>query len=246
VVCPTIIRAFETAAPRYDSFASVQAHVAKTLVEYIDDGHVTTPQTILDIGCGTGLLCSEAAKRWPHATITALDAAPAMLQEAKRKNPNLITLHDDAASFTTTERFDLILSSMALHWLPRPETVLRHWQSLLQPTGSLYVALPIEGSLSEWRTCCAEHGVKDGLWDFPPADFANDSAHSITLKKITASYPSAHAFLCEMKNSGAATAHPHHRAIPTPTMRALLTNSPKPFEVSYDVLFCRVYVGGRK
>ncbi len=237
----TIIRAFETAAPRYDSFASVQAEIAKTLMDTIGDEAVSNPQTILDIGCGTGLLCKEAAKRWPQASITALDASPAMLREAKRKNPNLLTLHADAASFTTTERYDLIVSSMALHWLANPHAVLKHWQTLLQPTGVLYVALPIAGSLSEWHALCATHGVKDGLWDFPPANVSDNIASSVTLKKITACYPSSHAFLREMKNSGAATAHPDHRAIPTPIMRALLHHSPKPFQVSYDVLFCKIY-----
>ena len=73
---------------------------------------------ILDIGCGTGFVAEAAARHWPLAHISAIDAAPAMLDEARRKLPHLANHRRRYCNASgLNPPIDLILSSMALHWM---------------------------------------------------------------------------------------------------------------------------------
>jgi malonyl-CoA O-methyltransferase len=62
-----VARAFGKAARSYDVAAGIQAQVAETLVA---TASFSAPQTILDIGCGTGLVLAQTAERWPDAGLT--------------------------------------------------------------------------------------------------------------------------------------------------------------------------------
>ncbi len=67
------------------------------------------PLTILDIGCGTGLIANAYAAQGHR--VTGLDPAPAMLDIARKKpNGKLVTWAEgDARSFTFSAPFDLII-----------------------------------------------------------------------------------------------------------------------------------------
>ena len=180
-----IDHAFDRAAHSYDTTATIQAEVAETLVT---SAPVFAPRSILDIGCGTGFVLTRAAARWPQAQLTGLDLAPAMLSEAKRKIARLSILRADAGTCDLDQRFDLIFSSMMLHWLAQPAEILRRWQRWLTPQGVLCVAVPVAGSLGAWRDLCDEAGVGHGVWPFPPSDFANGLASDRVLRQHAMSY----------------------------------------------------------
>jgi SAM-dependent methyltransferase len=122
-----ITRSFDAAAAGYDAAALLQRNVAEKLVRRAGAPNAAS---ILDIGCGTGAVASLAAQKWPQATITGIDASPAMLQEAQKKVSGLTILQADAADLHLNRKFDLIFSSMLLHWLPRPGEVLKDWTEL--------------------------------------------------------------------------------------------------------------------
>ncbi len=58
---------------------------ALELVGRVENGRA--PETILDIGCGTGRLLSRAGLRWPPAHLVGVDASPGMLEMARRRLP---------------------------------------------------------------------------------------------------------------------------------------------------------------
>jgi 2-polyprenyl-3-methyl-5-hydroxy-6-metoxy-1,4-benzoquinol methylase len=67
------------------------------------------PQQILDLGCGTGLLCDAYAARGHH--VTGVDPTAAMLQVARRK-PNggaIEWVQAYAQTYRSERRFDLII-----------------------------------------------------------------------------------------------------------------------------------------
>lgn len=232
-----VASAFEGAAATYDSNSTLQEEVADRLVMR---AKFSRPNTILDIGCGTGHLTMRIAARWPEARITALDASRAMLDVVARKLPQAETLRCDAAEIAPSRTYDLIFSSMALHWLPEPRAALGHWIRLLNPGGRLYVALPIEGSLSEWREVCAAAGVRDGLWSFPPADFAEGLVRSSEVETHSIDHRTAREFLDSMKKTGAHTPRLNHRPTPAGTLRRLLESSSSHFIATYRVLYLSV------
>lgn len=229
-----IASAFDAAATTYDSNSALQRRVAD---ELIGQARTTRPKTILDIGCGTGHLTKRIAERWPEAQITALDVSRAMLDEVARKLPNARTIRCDAAAIASSQTYDLIFSSMALHWMPDPRAVLARWSRLLNASGQLHVALPIEGSLHEWREACAAAGMQDGLWGFPSADFAEGLGRSATTKAHSLLFRSAREFLDSMRKTGADTARIDHRPMPAGRLRRLLEIYGDRFIATYRVLY---------
>jgi len=234
---PIVARAFDKAASSYDAAAHAQAEVAKTLVASAD---FAQPRSILDIGCGTGFVLAEAAARWPEGKLTGLDVAPAMLSEAKRKIPRLATLRADAGTCDLTERFDLIFSSMTLHWFSRPAETLRRWQRWLTPQGVLCVAVPVAGSLGAWGELCEGAGVDHGLWPFPPADFADGLTRDRALRQHAMTYGSVLEFFRDLKRSGGGTPRDDHRPICPALLRKLFQAAPRPFKVGYNVLYAQM------
>lgn len=229
-----IAQSFDGAAQSYDRAASTQAEIASRLVLKAAS-LMQAPKNVLDIGCGTGLVAKAAVQQWPNAALTAVDAAPAMLKEAKRKISSLRVIEGDISERKFGPEFDLILSSMALHWLPNPRAALERWRSWLKPGGHLFAAALIEGSFQEWRDLCAAEGLADGLWLFPAANFAADL--DCEEQMIRVSYPSAAEFLHRLKAIGADTPRLDHRPFNVANMRRLLARAPKPFAVTYRVLY---------
>lgn len=157
-----------------------------------------------------------------------------MLAAAQAKLPQVRFALADAGNIPPTEQFDLVLSSMALHWLPDPAAALAQWQSLLAPGGAMHVAVPVQGSLGEWKALCARHGIQDRLWRFPARhDFAADGA--VHCHRVI--HDDARAFLASMKKTGAASASPATAAMPPSVLRALLRAAPKPFPVSFAIAY---------
>ena len=97
---------------------------------------------ILDFGCGTGELIQKILILYPGTEqIVGFDPVEEMLRQAQKKMKQLpdsqqkkvvLQNHQD---YTT--KFDLVVSSSVLHYLPHPEEALLHLKSLLKEGGTL-------------------------------------------------------------------------------------------------------------
>ncbi|WP_296713453.1 methyltransferase [Rhodoblastus sp.] len=235
----SIVAAFDAAAQSYDAMTQVQREVARALVARAA-GEFSVPKAILDLGAGTGHVTELALQQWPHAKLTALDAAPAMLARLRAKFPrarfpNVATIRRDAARLDGVGRYDLILSSMMLHWLDAPRDALALWRGHLAPAGLLCVAVPVAGSLLEWRDFTRSAGIEDGLWDFPPEDFAKGLGANIEISDFPAAYPDARAFLRALKSAGAHKSRPGAPSARTGALRRLLATRAGPFRATFRV-----------
>ena len=103
------------------------------------------PIQALDLGVGTGYFTARLLKAYPNARVDALDGAEAMLEMARArlgKRGDSVSLQvgdfrDLSRLFPGGERFDVVLSSYALHHLSREEkiSVVRQAAALLRPGG---------------------------------------------------------------------------------------------------------------
>jgi len=96
----------------------------------------------LDVGCGTGFLALELARRGHH--VTGVDFAPAMIAEARRKATEAaiaIRLEQGDAEQLEfpSRRFDFVISRHLLWTLPHPEAAIGEWIRVLRPGGRLVV-----------------------------------------------------------------------------------------------------------
>ena len=102
------------------------------------------PARIIDLGCGPGNSTAVLARRWPRAALTGLDSSPAMLAAAKKNYPTLTWVQSDIAAWAETnpERFNLIFSNAALHWVPDHAMVLPRLFAGIAPKGALAFQMP--------------------------------------------------------------------------------------------------------
>jgi SAM-dependent methyltransferase len=94
----------------------------------------------LDVGCGTGFLSLELARRGHR--VTGIDFAPQMLAEARKKaaaqGVAVRFEEGDAEQLPFAEgSFDLVMTRHVLWTLPHPEAAIDEWIRVLRPGGRL-------------------------------------------------------------------------------------------------------------
>ena len=99
-------------------------------------------QDALDVGCGTGFLAIELAKRGHRAT--GIDFAPAMVNLARGKAAaSGLTMRFEEADAERlpfpSDSFDVVISRHVLWTLPHPEAAIDEWHRVLRRGGRLVV-----------------------------------------------------------------------------------------------------------
>lgn len=163
----SIERRFGKSALSYDGFAPTQAYVAKSLVGAI----TSSPKTIFEIGCGTGLLTAELVAKFPDAKITVSDISTDMLAACRAKfvdNPQLEFLALNAETEPLPGCYDLIALSMVAHWFSDTPKTLAKLQQHLNPRGVCYFSTIGEDCFIEWQQALMTLNLPLGL-RIPPA-----------------------------------------------------------------------------
>lgn len=108
-----------------------------------DDG---SRQRLLDIGCGQGDFCREAAGFFPHWEIRGIDISASGLAFAKSKCPQgqfyQADLMDPGALPPWREWASCVVCSELLEHVEDPATVVANIHTLMQPGGRLVVTVP--------------------------------------------------------------------------------------------------------
>jgi malonyl-CoA O-methyltransferase len=164
-----VAQSFGARAASYEEHAVLQRAIAKRLVCLLPP--LRRPR-VLELGCGTGLFSRHLLARYPDGTFVLTDLAPSMVEESRR---NLAGLGEkrvsfevmDAARPTAGGPFDLIATSMTLHWLADPVAALTTVRQHLAPGGLLIYATISGKSFPEWRQVLTTQGSPIGLTDIP-------------------------------------------------------------------------------
>jgi len=130
-------RHFDRAAASYDASAVLQAQVREQLLGRLD-WIAFTPETVIDLGCGTGHGAVALARRWPGARVIAADFAPGMLREALRHDTGgrCERLAADARALPLPDAsVDLVFSNLMLPWCDDLDAVFAEVARVLRPRG---------------------------------------------------------------------------------------------------------------
>ena len=126
-------------AKRYSETSQWQRERGLLLLE---TANPSASQTVLDLGCGTGELSAELARRvGPSGQVIAIDPDAARLEHARESLPTgLVNLTFEQASGEDLHRvadgsIDLVFSNYALHWMLDLPAVFDEVQRVLRPGG---------------------------------------------------------------------------------------------------------------
>ena len=98
--------------------------------------------TILDVGCGTGVLASAAADMVGDDGVTGVDINPDMLDVARQLRPSITWLQAPAEHLPFADAsFDAVLSQFALMFFDSRAQGLAEMWRVLRPGGTLLVAV---------------------------------------------------------------------------------------------------------
>jgi SAM-dependent methyltransferase len=121
----------------------VPAIFAPAVVTVADAAGIGRADRVLDVGCGTGALAREAARRvGREGRVVGLDLNPLMLEVARSQAPGIEWRRGDAADLPyETGAFDVVASQFALMFVPDPALALRAMWRVLAPDGRLAIAV---------------------------------------------------------------------------------------------------------
>jgi malonyl-CoA O-methyltransferase len=228
-----VAAAFGAAAGTYDAAADLQRLVAGRLARRLAALPLGNAPTILEIGCGTGLLSHALLTRWPEARLLITDLSAPMVAHCRRRlgedpGRSFIVMDGERPCLSPNRgRFDLVCASLALQWFDDPGGALAAWAGLLRPGGHLAFATLAAGSLAEWRTAHAALGLTAGVADYPDADrlsglWPSGGSGRIEIEPTPCACPDGHAFVAGLRHIGAHLPTPDRRPLPAGTLRRVL------------------------
>lgn len=117
----------EKVAEFYDAYSEQQKKVAYNerhyfLIKKVNECGLASASSVLDIGCGIGVMTSLIAKKVKHGDIVGLDLSPRTIEIAKQLNPskNLRFIASSITGFSIDrpKKFDFILLFDVLEHIP--------------------------------------------------------------------------------------------------------------------------------
>ena len=119
--------------------------------ELIDKLSLRGTEAVLDIGCGNGQVTSLIATHVPRGEVIGIDNSETMVSFARRrypptKHPSLSFVRMDAAGMRFEDRFDVIFSNAALHWVKDNRAVLRGVRAGLKLPGRILLQMGGRGN----------------------------------------------------------------------------------------------------
>jgi ubiquinone/menaquinone biosynthesis C-methylase UbiE len=158
--------------PFYDRALHFATREATWRGAFVDQIAPEAGDTILDVGCGTGTLAIQLAKRAPDARIVGIDPDPAALQIAQAKAVQAGVEVEwqrgfarDAAAALGSARASKVVSSLVFHQVPLPEKRdgLAAMFRAARPGGTIHVADYARQSTTIMRMLFTIIGRLDGF-----------------------------------------------------------------------------------
>ena len=152
----TVEYSFSEAAILYDRYADHHRIIAERLLDFVRPGAVDG--SILEIGCGTGILTEKLFDRFPDSNVTALDISRDMVDRCRSKlsfSSRISFLVTDAEEYCRRGvRYDLVVSSCSIQWFHDRSRFIESICTMLRAGGSCLMAIPVKGMLHELVESC--------------------------------------------------------------------------------------------
>jgi len=204
---------FDRAAKNYEGAAALQKEVGLRMMERLDYIQLQ-PETVLDIGCGTGLGLQALMKRYRKAQVIGMDFAMGMLQQSRRKGGILrrpmLACADFEALPVRPDSIDLLFSNLTLQWCGRLQDVFEGAHRALRPDGLFLFTSLGPDTLLELRQSWAQVDGMPHVNEFLDMHEVGDhlvgagfSEVVMDVERIVLSYDSPRDVISELRTIGA-------------------------------------------
>ena len=155
-----VAASFAAAAHSYDDVAVLQRQTADELIDHLALIKIE-PQTVVDLGAGTGRNLPLLKQHYPAAKLLAVDIAPAMLKQCQQRmrqglkrfwpDKSVHYLAGDAEALPLSDNsVDLLYANLALQWCDLA-AAFAEIQRVLKPGGLLMFTTLGPDTLQELR-----------------------------------------------------------------------------------------------
>ncbi len=211
-----IRRAFSRAAASYDEAAVLQREVGERLAMRLDYIRIK-PDTILDLGAGSGASLPHLQSRFRRARVFAVDFSETMLRYALRrgswlKRPRVIC--SDARHLPFRDQsIDLVFSNLMLQWCRPEEDYLAEVRRVLRGGGLFLFSTFGPDTLRELRQAFQAVDDRPRIHDFADMHDIGDLLLTtgfrepvVNMEMFTLTYADVQAVLRDLKAVGATNA----------------------------------------
>jgi len=158
-------------APTYDRIAGPMTAWGATVLARLE---LRGDETVLDAGCGSGRVTEMLLERLDHGRVVALDAAPSMLAEARKR----LGRFGDRVSFVEADLLDLsadilggrapvdaVLSTATFHWVLDHDRLFANLAAVMAPGAPLVAQCGAAGNIARLIEAVRSTGAeRAGTW----------------------------------------------------------------------------------
>lgn len=256
----SVKKTFNRAAKSYNKAAILQKEVLQRLLQrlqYIRHN----PETIIDIGCGTGKAIKGLREHYSRSKIVSMDMAYSMLEETGKNygllRKKLLVNADMERLPFVDESFDLLFSNLALQWANDLPGTLAELARVGRQQGLLMFATFGPSTLSELRDSWLKVDQKPHVHQFVDMHDIGDALMAagfsqpvVDSETIRLEYDSFRQVLDDLRDIGASNADRNRgRGLMTPAKLRLLEQSYREsgfengkFIASYEVVYGHAWI----
>jgi arsenite methyltransferase len=154
----------------------------------VSDLQVSAGETVLDLGCGTGLLAEYIAGIvGPSGVVTGIDPLPLRIEIARQRSRSNLNFRVGNAydlSEFAADTFDAVCMNAVFHWLPEKLEPLRQTNWVLKRGGRLGISTGAKGSPNPLHSIKERVLARAPYNQYPTA--AETVVHRVSVEELTA------------------------------------------------------------
>lgn len=156
------------------AYATLNAPMTARGNDAVDRLELRGDETVLDAGCGTGVVTATLLERLPRGHVVALDGSAQMLDAARERfagDRRVSFLRADLESRLAEplgERapVDAVVSTSTFHWVRDHDALFRSLAGVLRPGGQLVVDCGGAGNIAPVLDALRELGFPEHPWSY--------------------------------------------------------------------------------
>jgi len=225
-----VSRNFGTMCNSYEMHATAHKKAAKKLYKLISNSQ--NCNTVLEIGCGTGILTELLVQKFPNIQVIASDISTEMVFMQKNKkelSKNCQFLVCDGEFLPCARHLDLIISNLAFQWFENFEHTLKILKSASK---TVMFSILMDGSFKNWAILHELCGIKNPMLALKTEQQLKH--YIIDIEEIEINFESGLAFLKHIQGLGA-NGVSHYKI---GDLRKLIKASQEKIAINYKVGYC--------